>query len=64
MRLTVARREVFISIGTGNSIEEPNAAQYKVEYVVQLTDASGNGVANVPLTVSMLSQRYLKGFRT
>lgn len=61
--LTVARREVFISMGTGNAITEPNAAQYSIPYVVQVTDANGNGVANVPLALRILSQRYYKGTR-
>jgi len=63
VKLTVARREVFISMGTGNSITEPNAATYKVEYLVQVTDASGAGVPNVPISMSVLSTRYYKGFR-
>jgi hypothetical protein len=61
--LTVARRQVFISIGTGNSISEPNVAQYKVDYVVQVTDSTGAGVKGVPLSMSVLSQRYFKGVR-
>jgi hypothetical protein len=61
--LTVARREVFISIGTGNEIFEPNSAQYRVEYAVQLTDSNGNGVPNVPMSIRVLSQRYFKGKR-
>jgi hypothetical protein len=64
VNLTVARREVFISLGTGNEIEEPNVAQYKVTYVVQVTDSSGNGVPNVPVTMTMLSERYFKGIRS
>jgi hypothetical protein len=63
VQLTVARRQVFISIGTGNTITEPNAAQYQIDYIIQVTDSNGNGVKDVPLTVSMLSLRYLKGFR-
>jgi len=63
VNLTVARKEVFISLGTGNLIETPNAAQYKITFVVQLTDANGNGVPNVPVTTSVLTDRYLKGFR-
>jgi hypothetical protein len=63
VNLTVARREVFISIGTGNSITEPNTAQYSIEYIVQVTDAGGNGVPNVPVTMTMLSERYFKGTR-
>lgn len=61
--LTVARREVFISLGTGNEIEEPTTAQYKKQYAIQVTDANGNGVANVPLTVRILSQTYSLGGR-
>ncbi len=63
VRLTVARKEVFISLGTGNTIEEPNPAQYRVQYAVQVTDAAGNGVRNVPVTMSIVSQLYFKGRR-
>jgi Bacterial Ig-like domain (group 1) len=63
VNLTVARKEVFISLGTGNLLETPNAAQYKITFVIQLTDANGNGVPNVPVTTSVLTDRYLKGFR-
>jgi hypothetical protein len=62
-KLTVAQREVFISLGTGNDIFEPNSAQYRKEWVVQVTDAQGNGVNNVNLTVSILSERYWDGTR-
>lgn len=63
VKLTVARREVFISLGTGNEVEEPNTAQYRLEYVVQVTDASGNGVKDVPISMRILSTRYHKGAR-
>lgn len=63
VNLTVAERELFISIGTGNSIEEPNTSQYLVEYAVQVTDAQGNGVPDVTVQFSLLSQVYNKGFR-
>jgi Bacterial Ig-like domain (group 1) len=61
--LTVARREVFISLGTGNEITEPNTAQYRKEYIVQVTDSNGNGVANVPVSMRILSEIYHKGYR-
>jgi Bacterial Ig-like domain (group 1) len=61
--LTVARREVFLSIGTGNTITEPNEAQYKSDYIVQVTDSNGNGVPNVPVSLRILSEVYYKGFR-
>jgi hypothetical protein len=61
--LTVAARQVFISIGTGNEIFEPNPAQYSIPYVIQVTDSTGAGVKGVSLGMSVLSQRYFKGFR-
>jgi hypothetical protein len=64
VNLTVAEREVFIAIGTGNEIFEPNSAQYRVEYIVQVTDAQGNGVAGVTVQLNVLSQQYFEGFRT
>jgi hypothetical protein len=63
VKLTVARKEVFITLGTGNSVEETNPAQYKITFTVALTDANGNGVPNVPVTMSILTDRYLKGTR-
>lgn len=62
--LTVAQRELFISIGTGNSIFEPNTAQYRVEFVVQVSDSQGNGVEGVNVQVGILSDYYYKGFWT
>ena len=64
VRLTVARKEVFISLGTGNTvIPSADHTQYTVQYAIQVTDSNGNGVAGVPLTVSVLSQFYYKGHR-
>ena len=60
--LTVAQREVFLSIGTGNEIFEPNSAQYRKEFVVLVTDAQGNGVEGVTIQVGILSDWYRKGF--
>jgi len=63
VNLTVAQRELFVSIGTGNSISEPNTAQYSKEWVVQVTDAQGNGVDLVDVSLSVLSVRYWEGNR-
>ena len=60
--LTVAQRELFLSIGTGNSIFEPNTAQYRKEFIVQVTDSQGNGVEGVTVQVGILSNAYFKGF--
>jgi hypothetical protein len=59
--LTVAERELFISVGTGNSIEEPNEAQYRVKFVVQISDSQGNGVEGVTVQAGILSNAYYKG---
>jgi hypothetical protein len=63
VNLTVAQRQVFVSIGTGNEIDEPNTAQYRKEWVVQVTDAQGNGVDQVDVSLSVLSVRYWDGTR-
>jgi hypothetical protein len=60
--LTVAQRELFISVGTGNSIFEPNSAQYRVEFAIQVTDSQGNGVEGVTVQAGILSNAYFKGF--
>ena len=60
--LTVAQRELFLSIGTGNEIFEPNSAQYRQEFVVLVTDSQGNGVEGVTVQVGILSDYYRKGF--
>lgn len=59
--LTVAQRELFISVGTGNSIFSPNTAQYRKEFVVQISDSQGNGVEGVTVQVGILSDAYYKG---
>lgn len=60
--ITVAQRELFISIGTGNTIFEPNSAQYRKEFIVQITDSQGNGVEGVTVQAGILSDAYSKGF--
>ncbi|MEM6638530.1 MAG: Ig-like domain-containing protein [Pseudomonadota bacterium] len=62
VNLTVAGREVFFVFGTGNTISEPNDAQYLRNYAVQVTDADGRPVQNVEVAMSVVSVRYVKGF--
>jgi hypothetical protein len=64
VQLTVAQRQVFISFGTGNEIEETNPAQYGVQWVAQVTDSQGNGVSGADVALSILSTRYWEGTRT
>ncbi|MEM7083440.1 MAG: Ig-like domain-containing protein [Pseudomonadota bacterium] len=60
--LTVAGREVFFTFGTGNEIFEPNPAQYRVPYVVQVTDADGRPVTGVDVIMSVVSTKFIKGY--
>jgi hypothetical protein len=60
--LTVARRQVDISIGTGNELFEPNTATYEREFVVQVTDSQGVGVPDANIQLSVRSKFYKKGF--
>ena len=60
--LTISDRELFISLGTGNQIEELGTTDYVKEYSVFVTDAESNAVENVELTVSAIPQSYYKGF--
>lgn len=62
--LTVGRLAVSISLGTGNTIEEPNVATYKRVYAVSVLDSNGNAVPGVAVTMSIFSLTYNKGFRT
>jgi hypothetical protein len=60
--LTVARRQVDISIGTGNELFEPDTASYEREFIVQVTDSQGVGVADAVVQLSARSKYYRKGF--
>ncbi|HJV73842.1 MAG TPA: hypothetical protein VJ654_06455 [Noviherbaspirillum sp.] len=59
--LTVSRKSLFITAGTGNTLEVPSSTTYRQDYSVFVTDASGNPVPNVAVTASVRVTRYLKG---
>lgn len=69
--LTVAGQTVFLSLGTGNTViayVPPNSpagtpsVQYELPYSVQAVDNAGHGVNNVPISFTVTSLAYLKGF--
>jgi hypothetical protein len=60
--LTVAGETVFLSLGTGNTIDILNEAQYGVTYAVQAIDAAGNAVPNITIDLKVTSVSYFKGF--
>ena len=52
--ITVADREVFIALGTGNTILNTDDTTYNKQYSVFVTDIDSNPIANVDLTVSAI----------
>ncbi|MBU2891906.1 Ig-like domain-containing protein [Colwellia sp. D2M02] len=62
VELTVADRELFISLGTGNEIEELDTTSYVKEYSVFVTDADSNPVKDIDLTISAIPHKYYKGY--
>ncbi|WP_448566184.1 Ig-like domain-containing protein [Thalassotalea ganghwensis] len=61
VELTVAERELFIAIGTGNTIEESHETTYTKRFVAFVTDIDSNPVADQELTISAVPERFYKG---
>lgn len=59
--LTVGKKSLFISAGTGNTVVLPNSVTFQVDYVVFVTDAAGNAVRDVAITGSVRPRNYFKG---
>lgn len=59
--LTVAERELFIALGTGNEIVEVDITTYNKQYTVFVTDVDSTPRENVELTVSAVPKSYYKG---
>ncbi|WP_448211146.1 Ig-like domain-containing protein [Colwellia sp. MEBiC06753] len=60
--LTVADRELFIVIGTGNEIEQTNNdTTYTKRFVAIVTDADSNPIVGQRLTISAVPDAYYKG---
>lgn len=59
--LTVADRELFITLGTGNNIEEIDVTNYNKQFSVFVTDVDSTPVDSVELTVSAVPSSYYKG---
>jgi len=60
--LTVGGQTVFLSLGTGNTVDTTQGvAVYQLVYTVFAIDSQGAALANVPVTVSVLPVAYGKG---
>jgi hypothetical protein len=62
LKLTVGGKAVFVSIATGNEIEEITSTTYAVPYQVTVTDSTGKGVANTEVNLSVWPVNYYKGY--
>lgn len=71
VQLSVVESPVFITIGTGNTIEEPDETTYAKEFAISVTDVSGAAIANQEVSISVTPLlpaegtgiAYFKGFR-
>ena len=61
VNLTATGRELFIALGTGNTIEIFSTSQYSVEYAIQVTDSAGAGVPGATVSLKAISEDYFKG---
>jgi hypothetical protein len=59
--LTVAERELFIALGTGNQLIETDSTTYNKQYTVFVTDVDSTPRKGVVLTVSAVPHDYYKG---
>jgi hypothetical protein len=63
--LTVGGQTVFLSMGTGNTIDvSKGVAIYQITYSVFAVDSGGAALANIPVTLSVLPVAYGKGIIT
>jgi hypothetical protein len=62
LNLTVGGKAVFVSIATGNEIEEITSTTYAVPYQVTVTDSTGAAVANTEVNISVWPVNYYKGY--
>jgi len=60
-KLTVSKKSLFISAGTGNAVGGPSSTTYQLDYTVVVSDASGNPVPGVNVTASVRPRNYYKG---
>lgn len=63
-QLTVGRRSLFLTAGTGSTLLEPSKEAYQLNYQVLAADAAGNAVSGANITASVRPYNYRKGFMT
>lgn len=61
VNLTVARQELFLTLGTGNTLFEPTTATYAKEWVIFVSDVDGSPITGKPVQATIRSRRYGEG---
>lgn len=61
-RLTVTKKALFISAGSGNVLDGTDSSTYRKVYTVFVTDAAGNPVPDVIVTAAAWPTEYIKGY--
>lgn len=62
VKITVARRQAFIVLGTGNKIIDLDMTKYKYPYTVLVTDVNGNPVKGAVVDLTVIPLNYIKGW--
>ncbi|MEW6766295.1 MAG: Ig-like domain-containing protein [Pseudomonadota bacterium] len=60
--ITVAGLGLFITLGTGNTIAEPNSTTYAQPWSVLVTGPAGDPIPNATVTIAIIPEQYRKGF--
>ncbi|WP_232250988.1 Ig-like domain-containing protein [Janthinobacterium sp. 1_2014MBL_MicDiv] len=62
VKLTVTKKALFISAGSGNALDATDSSTYRKTYTVFVTDAAGNPVPDVIITAAAWPRHYYKGY--
>lgn len=62
--ITVGGKALYITLGTGNTIEVPDDQRYAKPYSVMVTDSSGHSVGGVQVALALWPTYYHKGSYT
>jgi hypothetical protein len=59
--LTVAQQALRVTLGTGDSMEEPTDQQYAQPFVILVSDSNGNAIEGATVNLSLEAVQFYKG---
>ena len=62
MKLTVAKKSLFIALATGPTIIKVDPNKYQQDYVALVTDSAGNPVVGATVVATITPMHYQKGY--